>query len=569
MRLAPLVLAGAMLGLRPTTGQTQAKPYVLADITTFLESGLTSARIATRLETNCFAGDLGVSQLATIQRLGATPALLQALRVRACPRGAANGVEMLRNKVSAPMRADVVASVDEQELSVTRLANILGTSQAPVEKDVARSIAELWVNYQLVALSGANGDSLADKRTMDQALWSKIDNIRVKKFYADVSKGWDVRSAGPDRQRYMNGEAMAARHILVKVEANATPEQKMAALKKAQSIRAEATPANFARLAAKSDEPGAAKRGGDLGVFEKGKMVPEFERCLLAIKPGEISPACATSFGYHVIYRSPYADVAEKFAPIAKQRNVQIAESTYLAKVEMSNAVQLTSGAAVNAKAIARNPLGYRNDNGKLATYRNGELTASEFADWIAAYPPNLQIRPQLLNAPDTLVEKFVRQIVRNELIRYQADSAQSVLDTAEISNLYLKFRNAVTQTWRSLNVEPSKLVDRVQPGGNKAKIAAARIEAFFDRLKNSEVEFVDVPYPLARALQTKYDFRINDAGLDAVVEKARVVRSSAGARRSPTTGAVDSNDLENACSADNDDVREHNQPAVVCPRNE
>ena len=95
------------------------------------------------------------------------------------------------------MRADVVASVDAQELSVTRLANILGTSQAPVEKDVARSIAELWVNYQLVALSGANGDSLADKRTMDQALWSNIDNIRVKKFYDDVSKGWDVRSQGP------------------------------------------------------------------------------------------------------------------------------------------------------------------------------------------------------------------------------------------------------------------------------------------------------------------------------------------------------------------------------------
>ena len=336
----------------------------------------------------------------------------------------------------AASNPDVAASAGDQQLSVTRLADILGTSQAPLEKDVARSIAELWVNYQLVGVAAAKADSLADKKTMDGALWSNIDNIRVKKFYDNVSKGWESFTPGPDEPRYMNGEALAARHILVKVDANATPEQKVAAQKKAEGIRAEATPANFAKLAANSDEPGAGERGGDLGLFGKGQMVPEFEKCLMAIKPGEISPVCATSFGFHVIYRSPYADVAAKFAPIAKQRNVQIAESTYLAKVESSNGVVLVSGVAVKAKAIARNPLGYAKDNDKIASYKSGELTASEFADWVAAYPPNSQIRPQLLNAPDSLVEKFVRQIVRNELVLRQADSAKSVLDTA-----FLKFR--------------------------------------------------------------------------------------------------------------------------------
>ena len=92
MRLASLVLAGTLLGLWPASGQTQAKPYVFADVKTLLESGLTPARIAVRLEGTCFQGDLGVSQLATLERLGATPALLQALRVRACPRGASSSV---------------------------------------------------------------------------------------------------------------------------------------------------------------------------------------------------------------------------------------------------------------------------------------------------------------------------------------------------------------------------------------------------------------------------------------------------------------------------------------------
>lgn len=441
----------------------------------------------------------------------------------------------------AASNPDVAASAGDQQLSVTRLAEILGTSQAPLEKDVARSIAELWVNYQLVGMSASKGDSLADKKTMDEALWSNIDNIRVKKFYDNVSKGWADQTPGSDEQRYMSGEAFAARHILVKVDAGATPEQKAAAMKKAEGIRAEATPANFAKLAVKSDEPGAGERGGDLGLFGRGMMVPEFEKCVIAIKPGEISPVCATSFGYHVIYRSPYADVAEKFAPMAKQRNVQIAESTYLANVEKVNSVELVASAAVKAKAIARNPLGYGKDKDKLASYKGGELTNAEFADWVAAYPPNSQIRPQLINAPDTLVEKFVKQIVRNELVLRQADSAKAQLDTAEMSNLYLNFKNAVTQTWTSLAVEPTKLADSAKAGGDKAKIAASRIEIFFDKLIKNEVPFVDVPYPVARALQKKYDFAVNDAGLDKVVEKAKAVRATADslkAGKPPAGGA-------------------------------
>ena len=423
---------------------------------------------------------------------------------------------------------DVAATAGTQQLSVTRLADILGNSQAPLEKDVARSIAELWVNYQLAGIAAAKGDSLTDVKAMDAALWSNIDNIRVKKFYDNVSRGWDTLTSGSDESRYNSGEALAARHILVKVDAGATPEQIAAARKKAEAIRAEATPANFAQLAAKSDEPGAAERGGDLGMFGRGMMVPEFEKAVLAIKPGEISPVVQTSFGFHVIYRPAYGEIAEKFAPEAKRRNVVVAESTYLARVESSNNVKVESGVAVKAKAIARNPLGYAKDNSELATYKSGELTASEFADWVAAYPPSSQIRPQLLSAPDSLVEKFVRQIVRNELVLRQADSAKSTIDTTELTTLHKAFTDNLLQTWTALGVDPVKLADSAKAGGDKEKIAGARIESFFDKLIKNEIPFVDVSYPVARALQTKYEFSVNDAGLDKVVERAKAVRATA-----------------------------------------
>lgn len=90
-----------------------------------------------------------------------------------------------------------------------------------------------------------------------------------------------------------------ARHILIKVnEVVSEPE----ARHKLDSLRERlANGGNFAELARLYSQDGSAPKGGDLGWVYPGDTVPEFERAMDALQPGEFSQPVQSPFGFHLI----------------------------------------------------------------------------------------------------------------------------------------------------------------------------------------------------------------------------------------------------------------------------
>lgn len=104
---------------------------------------------------------------------------------------------------------------------------------------------------------------------------------------------------------------IAARHVLIqymgssRAPSSVVRTRDQAATLAQEVLRRARAGEDLARLAVEfSDEPGAGGRGGSLGRFGKGSMVPAFEEAAFKLKVGEVSDVVETPFGFHVILRT-------------------------------------------------------------------------------------------------------------------------------------------------------------------------------------------------------------------------------------------------------------------------
>jgi peptidyl-prolyl cis-trans isomerase C len=123
-------------------------------------------------------------------------------------------------------------------------------------------------------------------------------------YLRDFQTKLDGEIKPEDVQRYYQEhqselDEVHARHILISTEDGAVEEKQQKAQEILTRIRGGE---DFTKLAAEfSDDQASKVQGGDLGFVSKGSLVPEFEKAMYALKPGEVSDLVKTEFGFHII----------------------------------------------------------------------------------------------------------------------------------------------------------------------------------------------------------------------------------------------------------------------------
>ncbi|MCF8057662.1 MAG: SurA N-terminal domain-containing protein [Bacteriovoracaceae bacterium] len=144
-------------------------------------------------------------------------------------------------------------------------------------------------------------------------------------------------------------EKLKASHILITTPGGESEK----AEKKIKEIAKEVTPSNFKKMANKyTEDPTGKGKGGSLGIFGRGRMVPEFERVAFQLRPGSVSEPVKTNFGYHLIYVEKKIEAKEaKYTDFEKEIAIElIRQSKEKELKELMKEVSEKLAAAIKAR---------------------------------------------------------------------------------------------------------------------------------------------------------------------------------------------------------------------------
>ncbi len=205
----------------------------------------------------------------------------------------------------AKLRQSVLTSLVDKELLLTTAKSAPGYKPAEIKQEVDTIIQEQGgreVVEPILKSYGTSWDSFVEDMNERLTIEKFIEKDLLANLTVSDEQLKSTFAANPNI--YAEPETVSARHILILVKPDASPADQQKALEKITEIkkRASAPGADFGKIAAETSDDTASKvDGGNLGTFQRGMMVPEFEKTAFELKVGEISDPVKTQYGYHLI----------------------------------------------------------------------------------------------------------------------------------------------------------------------------------------------------------------------------------------------------------------------------
>ena len=220
--------------------------------------------------------------------------------------------------------AGVKVEISDVQAELKRMPDTVREQLLTQPKMLRQLITNLYLGRAFAQEAERQG--LAQTAEVQQALQKAREGVLAEALADHLATAATPNTAAADKlaqsiykaepERFAVPAQTRARHILIK---GTEPSSLAQAKKLLAELKAGA---NFEALATThSADPGSAAKGGDLGLFPKGRMVKPFEDALAILKqPGDLSGVVQSDFGYHIIRleerqpasTKPFEDVREQ-----------------------------------------------------------------------------------------------------------------------------------------------------------------------------------------------------------------------------------------------------------------
>ena len=208
----------------------------------------------------------------------------------------------LRRDLTRQMLLSAVSQTTQASNTVAQRIHDLLTEERTIRTFEIKPTAFL----KSVSVTDAEAQSYYDQ---NKSLFAVPESVDIEYVVLSPESYKNIKASEDDiktfyeqnLQRFSTPEERRASHILIAVNNEKTDAD---AKKEADEIykQLQADPSKFAQLAkSKSADLGSARQGGDLGFFQKGMMVPEFDNAVFSGKKGDLIAPVKTQFGYHII----------------------------------------------------------------------------------------------------------------------------------------------------------------------------------------------------------------------------------------------------------------------------
>jgi len=297
-----------------------------------------------------------------------------------------------------------------------------------------------------------------------------------------------------DKKKRSDG--IKASHILIQDQRDSagTILDSAASLKKVNDVYTRIKNGeDFSKLATEvSQDPGSAAKGGDLGFFDRRRMVQPFDSAAFSLKVGEVSSPVRTPYGWHIIKVTeikeyPEFDKAKENLKNEFKRSVQykIEYDKYVAKALKDYKLELDKGGISmlytmvdSAKVISMINLDSvfigSDKLTKLANYTGGSVTLQDFLQYLQVnreysssnlgFATLTKIINEVASAPILFVVAQKENIEKDEdylelMNEYTAGLLREKIDLEEISSK-IKITDEDINTYYNTNIQAYKIKD-------------------------------------------------------------------------------------------------------------